>query len=120
MDGLSPNQFQGVHMNAIPSVEDLLTLKILPYDIDFVDGNIVGELERRSLQKNENILRLLRYNNHICHIKNNNAVFQSFRSSNCHIFFKQNIHFGVTFNYMQRTSEKCSPEERISNPGNYL
>ena len=29
MDGLSPNQFQGVHMNDIPTVEDLLTPNIL-------------------------------------------------------------------------------------------
>ena len=43
MDGLSPNQFQ-VHMYDIPIVEDLLTLNILLYGIDFVDGNIVGEL----------------------------------------------------------------------------
>ena len=50
MDGLSPNQFQGVHMNDIPTVEDLLTLNILSYDIDIVDGNIVGELARRSVQ----------------------------------------------------------------------
>ena len=40
MDGLSPNQFQGVHMNDIPTVEDLLILNILLYDIDIVDGNI--------------------------------------------------------------------------------
>ena len=49
MDGLSPNQFQGVHMNDIPIVEDLLTLNILLYDIDIVDGNIIGELARRSV-----------------------------------------------------------------------
>ena len=47
MDGLSADQFQGVHMNDIPTVEDLLTLNILLYDIDIVDGNIVGELARR-------------------------------------------------------------------------
>ena len=46
MDGLSPNQIQAVHMNDIPSVEDLLTLNILLYDIDIVDGNLVGELAR--------------------------------------------------------------------------
>ena len=46
MDGLSADQFQGVHMNDIPIVEDLLTLNILLYDIDIVDGNIVGELAR--------------------------------------------------------------------------
>ena len=54
MDGLSPNQFQGVHMNDIPTVEDLLTLNILLYDIDIVDENIVGELAGRSVQKYEN------------------------------------------------------------------
>ena len=53
-------------MNDIPIVEDLLTLNILLCDIDIVDGNIVGELARRSVQKYENTVRLLRYNNHIC------------------------------------------------------
>ena len=57
MDGLSANQFQGVNMNDIPFVEDLLTLNILLYDIDIVDGNIVGELARRSVQKHENTVR---------------------------------------------------------------
>ena len=46
MDGLSPNQFQRVHMNDIPTVEDLLTLNNLLYDIDTVDGNIIGGLVR--------------------------------------------------------------------------
>ena len=54
MDGLSPNQFKGVHMNDIPTVEDLLTLKILLYDIDIVDGNIIRELARRGAQKYDN------------------------------------------------------------------
>ena len=58
-DELSPNLLQGVHMNDIPIVEDLLTLNILLYDIDIVDVNIVGELARRSVQKCENSLRLL-------------------------------------------------------------
>ena len=60
MDGLSPNQFKGVHMNDIPIVEDLQTLNILLYDIDIVDGNIIGELARRSVQKYDNTVRLLR------------------------------------------------------------
>ena len=54
MDGLNPNQFQGVHMNDIPTVKDLLTLNIVLYDIDFVDGNIIGKLARRCAQKYEN------------------------------------------------------------------
>ena len=83
MDGLSADQFRGVHMNDIPIVEDLLMLNILLYpqppDIDIVDENIVGEIARRSVQKYENTVLLQRYNNHICYLNNNNAVFQSSR-----------------------------------------
>ena len=60
MDGLSADQFRGVHMNEIPFVEGLLTLNIVLYDIDVVDGNIIGELARRSSQKYNNTVRLLR------------------------------------------------------------
>ena len=106
IEGLSPNQFQGVHMNDIPTVEDLLTLNILLYDIDIVDGNIVGELAIRSVQKYENTVRLLRYNNHICYVNNINAVFQSFRCPNCDTFFNR------TFNLEQHLTT-CS--ERVKN-----
>ena len=41
-------KFQGVHLNDIPKVEDLLQLSIFLYDIDFVDGELIGELCRRS------------------------------------------------------------------------
>ena len=51
MVGLSADHFQGVHMNDIPIVRDLRTLNILQYGIDFVDGNIIGELAKRSVQK---------------------------------------------------------------------
>ena len=106
MDGLSADQFQGVHMNDIPIVEDLLTLNHLLYDIDFVDGNIIGELARRSVQKYENTVRLLRYNNQIRYVNNTNAVFQSFRCPNCDTFFNR------TFN-LERHLTTCS--ERVKN-----
>ena len=89
MDGLSADQFQGVHMNDIPIVEDLLTLNILLYDKEIVDGNNIGELARRSMQKYNNTLKLLRYNNHICYVSNINAVFQVFRCPNCDIFLSR-------------------------------
>ena len=60
--------FQGVHLNDIPIVENLLQLNIFLYDIDFVDGKLIGELCRRSIQKYENSVKLLRYNNHICYM----------------------------------------------------
>ena len=93
-------------MNDIPTVEDLLTLNILLYDINIVDGNIVGELARGSVQKFENTVRLLRYNNHICYVNNINAVFQSFRCPNCDTFFNR------TFN-LERHLTTCS--ERVKN-----
>ena len=91
MDGLSADQFQGVHMNDINFVEDLLTLSIVLYDIDIADGNIIGELARRSLQKYNNTVRLLRYNNPICYVSNINAVFQAFRCPNCDTIFNRTL-----------------------------
>ena len=111
IDGLSPIQFQGVHMNDIPTVEDLLTLKILLNDIDIVNRNIVGEVARRILQKNENTVRLLRYDNHICYVNNINAVFQSFRCPNCYTFFNRTIN-------LERHLTTCSERVKKLYPRN--
>ena len=62
-------------MNDIPIVKDLLTLNILLYDIHIVYGNIIVELARRSMQKYNNTVRLLRYNNHICYVSNSFSSF---------------------------------------------
>ena len=45
-----PSNFQGVHMTDIPKVEEMLQLNIFLYDLDFVDGELIGELARRSIQ----------------------------------------------------------------------
>ena len=57
MVGLSPNQFKGDYINAIPVVKDLLTLKYLVFDINIVDGNIFGGLAIPSSQKYGNTVR---------------------------------------------------------------
>ena len=105
-DGLSADQFQGALMNDILFVEDLLTLNILLYDIDIVDGNIIGEFARRSVQKYENTVRLLSYNNHICVVNNISGVFQPFHCPNCDTFFNR------TFK-LERHFTTCS--ERVKN-----
>ena len=76
-------------MNDIPKVEDLLQLNIFLYDIDFVDGELIGELARRSIQKYENSVKPLRYNNHICYLNNINSLFKAFRCSTCDTFFSK-------------------------------
>ena len=111
MDGLSADQFQGVHKKDIPIVEDLLTLNILLYDIDILDGNIIGELVRRNVQKYKNTVRLLGYNNHIFYVNNINAVSQSFCCPNCETFFNR------TFN-LERNLTTCSKRVKKVNPLN--
>ena len=106
LDGLSADQFQGVHMNDIPFVEDLLTLDLVLHDINIVDGNIIGELARGSLQKCENTVRLPRYNNHISYVNNINADFQSFRCPICDTIFNRIF-------ILERHLTKCS--ERVKN-----
>ena len=48
-----PSKFQGVCMDDIPYVEDIVSINISIYDIDLIDGAMVGELARRSIKKYE-------------------------------------------------------------------
>ena len=66
-----PSKFQGLCMDDIPSVEDIVTINIFIFDIDFIDGAKVGELARRSIKKYEKSVQLIRYNSHICYVDNN-------------------------------------------------
>ena len=84
-----PSKFQGVHMTDIPKVEEMLHLNIFLYDIDFVDGELIGELCRRSIQKYKNSVKLLRYNNQICYVNNINAMFRAFPCTTCDTFFSK-------------------------------
>ena len=82
-------KLQGVHLNDITKVEDLLQPNIFLYDIHFGDGELVGELCRRSIQKYEKSVKLLRYNNHICYVNTINALFKAFRCTTCDTFFSK-------------------------------
>ena len=83
------SEFQGVHLNDIAKVEDSLQLNILLNDIDFVDGELIGGLCRRSIQKFEKSVKLLRYNNHICYVSNINAMFKASRYTTFNLFFSE-------------------------------
>ena len=88
-------------MNDNPIVENLQTLNIVLNDIVIVDGNIIGELAERNLQKYNNTVRLFRYNNHLFYVNNINAVFQAFCCPNCDTLFTK------TFN-LERHLTTCS------------
>ena len=98
-------------MNDLPTVEDLLTLNSLLYDIDILDGNIIGELARQSMQKYNNTVRMLRYNNNICYVSNINAVFQAFGFPNCDTFFSRAF-------ILERHLTTCSERVEIVYPRN--
>ena len=101
MDGLCPNQFKSVHMNSNLFVKDLLTLSFVLYDVDFVQGNVFRELARRSVQKYENTVRLMRYNKLTCYFSN---VFKRLLISSLpqlKHFVEENLRIGVIFIYKQ-------------------
>ena len=84
-----PSKFQGVHLNDIPKVEKIVLFNIFLYDIDFVDGELIGELARRSTQKFEKRVKLLRYINHICYVSDRNSFFKFFSCSTCDTTFSE-------------------------------
>ena len=85
--GADASKFQGVHMTDIRKVEELLQLNSFLYDIDFVDGDLIGELARGSIQKLEKSVKLLRFNNHICYVSDMNSFIKSFCCSTCDTIF---------------------------------
>ena len=76
-------------MTDIRKAEEMLQLNIFLYDIDFVDGELIGELARRSIQKFEKSVKLLRYNNHSCYVSDMNSFFESFRCSTYDTIFSR-------------------------------
>ena len=82
-----PSKYQGAHMTDIPKVDEILQLNIFLYDINFVKGELIGELARKSIQKSEKSVKLLCYNNHICY--NINALFKAVRCTTCDTFFSK-------------------------------
>ena len=84
-----PSKFHGVDMNDIPKVEEMFQLNNFLYDIDFVDGELIGELARTSIQKFEKRVKLLRYNNHFRYVSNMNSLFTSFCCRTCDTIFSK-------------------------------
>ena len=98
-----PSRFQGVCMDDIPSVQDIVGINIFIYDIDIIDGAMIGELARRSIKKYEEKVQLIRYNSHICYVHNINALFKAFRCPTCDTLFQKT---GNLERHLVRCSER--------------
>ena len=84
-------------MDDIPSVEDIVSINIFIYDIDLIDGAMVGQIARRSIKKYEKNVQLIRYNSHICYVDNIEAFFMAFRCSTCDTYFQKTGTWSVTW-----------------------
>ena len=102
-----PSNFQGVCMDDIPSVEDIEGINDFIYDVDLIDGAMVGELARRSIKKYEKNVQLIQYNSHICYVDNINALFKAFRCPICNTYFQNT---GNLERQMQWTCEHRYPK----------
>ena len=98
-----PSKFQGVCMDDIPSVEEIVGINIFIYGIDLIDDSMVGELARRSIKKYEKNVQLIRYNKHICYVDNMNALFKAFRCPTCDTYFQKT---GNLERHLVRCSER--------------
>ena len=90
-------------MDDIPSVEDIVGINIFIYDIDLIDGAMVGELARRSIKKYEKNVQLMRYNSHIRYVDNIQALSKSFRCPTCDTYFQKTGNLG---RHLVRCSER--------------
>ena len=84
-----PSKLHGVHMTDIPEMEEMLQLSIFLHDIDLLDGELIRELARSRIEKFEKSVKLLRYNNHICYVRDTNSFFNSFRCRTCDTIFSK-------------------------------
>ena len=76
-------------MDDIPSMEDIVRINIFIYDIDLIDGAMIGELARRSIKKYEKNVQLVQYNSRICYVDNIHALLKAFRCPTCATFFQK-------------------------------
>ena len=55
-------------MEDVAIVEDIVQADFFLYDIDIVDGSMIGEVDRWNVGKHSNTVQLLRYDSHICYV----------------------------------------------------
>ena len=99
-------------MTDFRKVEEMLQLTVFLYGIDFVDGDSIGELARRSIQIFETTVKFLLNSSHICYVNNMNSFFKSFRGST----------FDTTFSKsgnLERHLITCSERVKHIQPTNF-
>ena len=91
--GCDPENFTGVSFDQIFIIEELIRQNIFIYDFDCEDGKNICELVRCSVERYDENIKLLPYNNHICYVNDINKFFKKFRCPSCDVFFNHSVHF---------------------------
>ena len=97
-----PSKFQGVSMDDILSVEDIVGISISIYDIDLIDVAMVGELARRSMKRHEKNVQLIRCNSRLCYVDKIHALFKAFSCPTCDTYFQKTGNFERHFRCSER------------------
>ena len=84
-----PSKFHGACMDDIPSVEDIVVINFFIYDIDRMDGVMIGELARRSIKKYEKNVQLIRYDSHNCYVDNIHELFKALHCQTCDTYIQK-------------------------------
>ena len=87
--GTDPANFRGVFLEDTARVEDFEEADIFLYDIEVVDGSLIGKLPRKSVRKRPITKRQLGYNSHLCYVSNIKALFKTYRSPSCDELIKR-------------------------------
>ena len=88
-------------------------MNIILYYIDFVDGAMMRELARRSVEKQSNSIRLIRYNSLIRYVFDINELFEACYIPSCDTFLNRAPD-------LERTLTTCKKEVKSVYPKNVL
>ena len=105
-----PKHFRGVKDSEFVVLEDIAEVNIVVYSVDYIDGKIIGELLRRSANRYDNTVTLLRYNKHVCYVPNPKKVFHNSQCQHCDKFFDYE-------SFLQRHLINCEGRIRHEYPG---
>ena len=77
----------------LPVVEEILQRNIFIYYFDIQEREYVGKPARRSIERFNQTVKLLRLNNHIIHTNDIEGFFECIRCPSCDTFFDKSDHF---------------------------
>ena len=112
--GCHPKNFTGVSFDQILMIEELIKQNNFTYDFDIEDGEIIVELVRRSVERYDENIKLLRYNNRICYVNDINKFFKKFCCPSSDVFFNHSGHINLHLKTCKERVKNIYPRDVYS------